>query len=158
MATVQRRTLIVLDGEDKTGAPDRELARGVAMAYFELRRRGVETVFACDGGGFPLVAEYMRRFSEDPVIAGFLADHIARSDIADALSIEQIVVDDFDAVAFFPIDAADLGAGSSLKSAFLDQGKTVVIPDGSPWSQTPDDASLIRSSATDLEWINQLLL
>lgn len=157
MATVQLRILIVLDGEDHTGAPDRELARAVAMAYLELRRRGAETVFACEGGGFPLVAGHMRRFSEDPVVAAFLADHIARSDIADALSIEQIVVDDFNAAAFFPIDAADLGAASALKRAFLDQGKAVVLPNGS-LSQTLDDFTLIRSSATDLEWINQLLL
>lgn len=157
MATVQRRILIILDGERHIGAPDQELARGVAMAYFELRRWGAETVFACDGGGFPLVAGHMRRFSEDPVVTGFLADHIARSDIADALSIEQIVVDDFDVVAFFLIDAADLGAASALKRAFLDQGKPVVLPNGSPLSPLLPETIIVPRSATDLEWISQLL-
>jgi hypothetical protein len=157
MLTVQRRVLIVLDGEQSMAAPDRELTRGVAMAYCELRRLGAETLFACDGGGFPLVAGHMRRFSEDPDVAGFLADHIARSDIADALSIEQIVVDDFDVAAFFLIDAADLGAVSALKRAFLDQGKPVVLSDGSPLSQLRPEACIIRSSATDLDWISQLL-
>mgnify|MGYP000420922242 CR=1 FL=1 len=157
MASVQHRILIVLNGEPHVGAPDRELTRGVAMSYCELRRRGAETIFACDGGGFPPIAGHMRRFSEDPVVVRFLADHIARSDIADALSIEQIVVDDFDFAAFFLTDAADLGAASALKWAFLDQGKPVVLLHGSPSSQLLPETGIIRSSATDLEWIGQLL-
>lgn len=124
MVTVQRRVLIVLDGEHSMGAPDRELARGVTMTYCELRRWGAETIFACDGGGFPLIAGHMRRLSEDPVVAGFLADHIARSDIADVLSIEQIIVGDFDMAAFFLNDATDLGATLALKRAFSRPGQT----------------------------------
>jgi hypothetical protein len=157
MATLHTRILIVLDGGDQMGAPDRELALGVASAYAELRRRGAETIFACDGGGFPLIAGHMRVFSDDAVIAGFLADHIARSDIADVLSIEQIVVDDFVGVVFFPIDATDLGAASALRQAFLDQGKTVVLPIGSPRSGSIHEFTMTRSSATDLEWIKHLL-
>lgn len=157
MATVQSRVLIVLDGERHIGAPDRELARGVAMAYCELRSRGVETIFACDGGGFPLIAGHMRRFSEDPVVASFLADHIARSDIADALFIEQIVIDDFDVTAFFLIDAADLGNASALKQAFLDQGKPVILLYGSRSRHLRPEAGVIQMSAIDLEWIRELL-
>lgn len=156
MTTVQPRILLVLDGEYHSGAPDRELALGVAMAYFELGRAGAEAVFACDGGGFPLVAGHMRRFSDDPVIASFLADHTARSDIADALAIEQIVVDDFDMAVFFPIDAADLGAVSALRLAFRDHGKTVVIPNGLQPDQGSLLSTIIRASATDLEWLRQL--
>jgi hypothetical protein len=157
MAIVQRRILIVLDGEQHMGAPDRALARGVAMAYCELRGRGTETIFACDGGGFPLVAGHMRRFTEDPVVASFLADHIARSDISDVLSIEQIVIDDFDLAAFFLIDATDLGAASALKRGFLDQGKPVVHLYGSPLRHLRSEAGVIQMSATDLEWIRKLL-
>jgi hypothetical protein len=143
MATLHTRILIVLDGGDQMGAPDRELALGVASAYAELRRRGAETIFACDGGGFPLIAGHMRVFSDDAVIAGFLADHIA--------------LDDFVGVVFFPIDATDLGAASALRQAFLDQGKTVVLPIGSPRSGSIHEFTMTRSSATDLEWIKHLL-
>lgn len=156
MTTVQPRILLVLDGENHVGAPDRELSLGVAMAYIGLRRAGAEAVFACDGGGFPLVAGHMRQFSDDPVIANFLADHTARSDIADALAIEQIVVDDFDMAVFFPIDAADLGRASALKLAFIDHGKTVVIPNGAEPDQGAEPGTIIRTSATDLEWLRQL--
>lgn len=156
MAIVQPRILIVLDGEDHTSKPDADLARGVALVYFELRRMGAETVFACDRGGYPLVAGHMRHFSEDPIIAAFLTDQMARNDISDALSLDQIVVEDFDVAAFFPVSAGDLGAAWALKNAFLAQGKTVVFPKAPRGSRTPGDASVSRSSATDVEWINQL--
>ncbi|MCV3765130.1 hypothetical protein [Rhizobium sp. TRM95796] len=126
------------------------------MAYVELRHAGAEAVFACDGGGFPLVAGHMRQFSDDPVIAGFLADHTARSDIAEALGIDQIVINDFDMAVFFPIDAADLGPASGLMRAFLDHGKTVVIPDGLQPDHGPQPSTIIRTSATDLDWLRQL--
>jgi hypothetical protein len=155
MVTVRHRILIVLDGEHGMDTPDRELARGVAMVYCELRRLGAETIFVCDGGGFPMVAGHMRRFSADPVIASFLGDHVARSDIADALAIEQIVVDDFDVAAFFMIDAADFGAHSALMRAFLDQGKPVVMTNGAPLVHP--GPGIIQSSPTDLGWIRQLL-
>lgn len=156
MATVQPRILLVLDGENHTGAPDRELALGVAKSYFELGRAGAEAVFACDGGGFPLIAGHMRRFSDDPVIARFLTDRTARSDIVEALAIEQVVVDDFDMVVFYPADPADLGAASALRIAFVDHGKTVVIPDGLHPDQGSQPSTIIRRSATDLEWLNRL--
>ncbi|TPP06055.1 hypothetical protein [Rhizobium glycinendophyticum] len=158
MVKTQRRILFVLDGEHAMVEPDWELARGVAMAYSEVRRLGGEAVFACDGGGFPHVAGHMRRFSQDPVVGMFLQDHIARDDIADALSLEQIVVDDFDGAAFFVVDPINSEGVSTLKEGFLSRGRLVVLTSRTPATEPSRKGCIVLSGETDIRWIAQLLL
>jgi hypothetical protein len=157
MATVSLRVLIVLDGEKHPDIPDRELAMSVAAVYLKLKQSGADAVFTCHGGGFPPVAGSMRKFSDDASVGRFLADHVARSDIADALAIEQIVVDDFDAAIFFPTNPADPGPAWALKQAFLDQGRTVVVPVVWQTEQTAKETTVMRNSTTDLDWLGHLL-
>ncbi|RCS21708.1 hypothetical protein DUT91_22250 [Phyllobacterium salinisoli] len=156
MATVQFRVLIVLDGEDRVGFSNRNLTLDLAMTYNALRRSGVEVVFACEGGGFPAVAGHMRKFTDEPEIARFLSDKTARSDIADALTIEQIVVDDFDFAIFFLAEPTDLGPANALKLLFLDEGKKVVLPHGTPARQNGRGLLIVRNSAVDFDWLTSI--
>jgi hypothetical protein len=157
MATISPRVLIVLDGEEHPDTPDRELAMSVAAVYLMLKGSGAEAVFTCHGGGFPPVAGSMRKFSDDGMIGRFLGSHVARSDIADALAIELIAVEDFDVAVFFPTNPADLGPALALKQAFLDQGRIVVLPVGWQTEQTAKGKMVIRNSAIDLDWVENLL-
>ncbi|WP_377298638.1 hypothetical protein [Rhizobium sp. SGZ-381] len=157
MATVPLCVLIVLDGEEHPDLPDRELAMSVAAVYLKLKGSDADAVFTCHGGGFPPVACSMRKFSDEGIIGRFLDDYLARSDIADALALEQIVVDDFEAAVFFPTNPPDLGPAAALKQAFLDQGRTVVLPAGWQAEQTTKGKIVVRSSATDLDWLEHLL-
>ncbi len=151
MATLPFRALIILDGEDRAGFPDRDLALDVARSCNALRHSGVEVVFACEGGGFPAVAGHMRKFAEEPEIAKFLGDKAARSDIADALTIEQIVVDDFDFAVFFPSEPTDPGPARALKLLFLEEGRKVVPPHASPARQIGRGLLIVRTATAGLD-------
>ncbi|THV12691.1 hypothetical protein [Rhizobium rhizophilum] len=157
MVAVQTRILIVVDGGDSVAAPDKELARAVARIYFSIRHADLEPVLACEGGGFPIVAADMRRFAKDPGIAPFLQDPVARSEIADTLPIEHIIVEDFDAAVFFPSEGDRLGAALALKQTFLETGKPIAILESWSLAKLPRKFVIISSPTCDVTWLDKLL-
>ncbi|MEQ8294732.1 MAG: hypothetical protein RIA08_21245 [Roseovarius sp.] len=92
------RLLIILAPADaareKMAGPRLET---VAAAYYLFRDREAEVVLATPAGGDAgVVKPHPDRSARLTDVARFLADRTARDDLADTLSLSQIVVEDFD--------------------------------------------------------------
>lgn len=132
------RVLMMLIPDDEAAVPpSRPVLRmeHFVEPYYLFRDAAVEVVLASPAGGFPA----MGLASEDPeplpeAMHRFRADRIAREELNDTLSLDQIYPDDFDAALcigspgriWHQNDGSQAGA---VIAAFLAAGKPVgVIP------------------------------
>jgi putative intracellular protease/amidase len=89
-----RFLILIVEGEG-AGNPEVDLAR-IATPYYAFKDFGSEVVMATPLGGPPLLAEGMRSTDmTDGAVRRFKGDRDAREDLADTLSVDQIVVEDF---------------------------------------------------------------
>ncbi len=127
------RILIILDVEDIDGISNSgvRLAQ-IAPPYYLFKEVPAEIVLATPSGGFPALLGQARHGSDqEPFVQRFLSDREARDDLADTLSLDQIVADDFDAAFCIGFSGwvwktHNLGTGPLIKT-FLENGKPVAI-------------------------------
>lgn len=136
----------VLDGNVRLGR--------IAPAYYLFKDDGAEVVIASSRGGFPLLPD--SRGSRDAYVRRFLNDRAARDDLAETLSAQQIVADDFDAALCIGFTGRLWGnqkdGVSFVLESLLDGGRPVAVLPGSGVGLPPKAAGagfLIIGDATD---------
>jgi hypothetical protein len=120
-------------------------------AYYTLRDANAELVLASPEGGYPPGLSRGDREDSAPMLQRFRMDRVAREDVADTLSTDQVFVADFDA-AFCIGVAGSSGhdAAAALIAALLACGKPVVIMADAvePSSHEAGQGMLIVTGAT----------
>lgn len=103
----------------------------LAGAYYWFKDLRFEVVLASPAGGSPMAS--VARFERaSPEITRFISDGNARDDLADTISFDQVVVEDFDAAYCLGVTGpiwAEPGF-ETLISRFLNSGKPVAIIPG----------------------------
>ncbi|WP_085026727.1 transporter [Ensifer aridi] len=152
------RFLVILASEDSDGIFDSGVRLPqVAPPYYLFKEVPAEVALATPLGGFPALLGQTRHGSsnQEPFVHRFLSDREARDDLADTLSLDQIVADDFDAAFCIGFsgsvgEADNLGIGS-LINTFLKGGKPVAIVSGQLLDIPSDgaEAGLLIIGASD---------
>lgn len=149
------RFLIILSTAESGEILDDNVGLGrIAPAYYLFKDAGAEVVIATSGGGYPLLPD--SRGPREDHVRRFLDDRAARDDLAETLSVQQIVVDDFDAALCVGFtgrlwENAEDGVSFVLES-LLDDGRLVAILPGSGVVLNPKAAGtglLIIGDAAD---------
>jgi putative intracellular protease/amidase len=133
---------VILIVEDEGERPDVGLP-WIAPAYYAFRDMGVEVTIATPLGGPPILTTMRATADESPTVERFKADRNARDELADTLSLDQIVVEDFDAafcIGFSGRIWAEGGEVYAFVRAFLSAGKPVALVPGKYALVTPDGA------------------
>ncbi|NRP74481.1 hypothetical protein ILFOPFJJ_05403 [Ensifer psoraleae] len=141
------RFLIILAVEDSDGIFDSGVRLPqVAPPYYLFKEVPAEVALATPFGGFPAFVGQTRHGSsnQEPFVQRFLSDREARDDLADTLSLEQIVADDFDAAFCVGFSGSvwethSRGPGPLIKT-FLEDGKPVAIIPGQQLDIAPEGA------------------
>jgi len=140
------RFLLILASDESDVAPNRDMrVARIAPPYYLFKDLSVEVVLATPLGGFPAMCEDLPPSSAaDDATRRFMADRGARDDLADTLSLQQIVVEDFDAAFCIGFagsiwDGDNLGVASVIK-AFLTSRKPLALVPGSDLDVAPDGA------------------
>ena len=128
------RFLIILSTEESGEISDGNVRLGrIAPAYYLFKDDGAEVVIATSRGGYPLLPD--SRGPREGYVRRFLDDRAARDDLAETLSVQQIVVDDFDAalcVGFTGRLWENVNDGVSfVLESLLDDGRPVAVLPGS---------------------------
>jgi hypothetical protein len=141
-----RRFLIVLAADDPAGTADQEIGLSrIAPAYYAFKESGLDVAIATRLGGSPTMIVIGKDGPDDEdVVRRFRADRNARDDLAETLSVDQIVVEDFDAAFCLGLSGRiwrgdDLGIRSLLRS-FLAAGKPVALVPGKYLDIAPNGA------------------
>jgi putative intracellular protease/amidase len=137
------RVLMLLPDEDGPSLPA-NAALGLASSYFLFRDAGLEVAFTSRRGGFSSVSAELRRLADHPPVARMLADPFARDELADAIPLANIFVEDFDVLVLFVTDedARDPQIAHAM-SRFERDGKQVV--------------ATCRNGADDLAWADGII-
>ncbi len=102
-------------------------------AYYTLRDASAEVVLASLAGGYPLNIGPRDRKRTSAIVKRFMKDRVARDELADTLSVDQVYADDFDA-AFWIGEPGEIWQGgleAALIAELLASGKAVAaIVDG----------------------------
>lgn len=123
---------VILIVEDEGERPDVGLP-WIAPAYYAFRDMGVEVAIATPLGGPPILATLRAMADESFAVERFKADRNARDELADTLSLDQIIMEDFDAafcIGFSGRIWGEDGAVSAFVRAFLSAGKPVALVPG----------------------------
>lgn len=152
------RVLMMLVGEDEKNAGiDADEPRALAASYYLFAECGTEVVLASEQGGYPVIAGQMRKCTDDPAIARFLDDHNARSEIADTLSLSQVVMEDFDALVIFSSGTDLQPPVARLITAFETGRKVVVLPGPvRDMADAPDPRLVIRQRGDLAGWVREV--
>jgi putative intracellular protease/amidase len=124
---------VILIVEDEGERPDVGLP-WIAPAYYAFIDMGVEVAIATPLGGPPILATLRATPDESPAVERFKADRNARDELADTLSLDQIVVEDFDAAFCIGFSGRiwvdEDRAVAAFVRAFLSVGKPVALVPG----------------------------
>jgi hypothetical protein len=141
------RFLIIIAAEHSDGISNNGVwIPQIAPPYYLFKEVPAEVALATPLGGFPALLGRTRHGSSnrEPFVQRFLSDREARDDLADTLSLEQIVADDFDAAFCVGFSGSvwephNLGPGPLIKT-FLEDGKPVAIIPGQRLDIAPEGA------------------
>ncbi len=139
-----RLLIILAAAEDDDNNGELHLAR-LAPPYYLFKDMLADVVLASPLGGAPLmVGGPGQDPRHDEGTRRFVADRLARDDLADTLRLDQIVVDDFDAAFCIGFsgsiwEADNLGVASII-GTFLNEGKPVAIIPGQRLDMAPHGA------------------
>jgi hypothetical protein len=106
----------------------------IAPVYYMFKDVEADVVLATPTGGYAAPSPDLRqRPNEEPCVQRFLSDRDARDDLADTLSLDQIVIDDFDAAFCFGFSgsiwaADDLGVAPVIRAFLGDMKPVAIIP------------------------------
>ncbi|WP_085035702.1 transporter [Ensifer aridi] len=128
--------LLVILSADMVGESSNDEIRieRIAPVYYMFKDVEADVVLATPTGGYAALAPDLRQFpSEEPCVQRFLSDRDARDDFADTLSLDQIVIDDFDAAFCFGFSGAiwgadDLGVAPVIRDFLGDMKPVAIIP------------------------------
>lgn len=140
------RLLIILAAAEDEAADISELRlTRLASPYYLFRDLSADVVLASPAGGAPPMADGPAGAPDDDGAKRFIADRLARDDLADTLRLDQIVVDDFDAAFCIGFsgsiwEADNLGVAPVIGS-FLSDGKPVAVIPGQRLEVTPKGAA-----------------
>jgi len=141
------RFLIIIAVEDSDGISNiGDRIPQITPPYYLFKELPAEVALATPLGGFPALLGRTRHASSnpDPFVQRFLSDREARDDLADTLSLEQIIADDFDAAFCVGFSGSvwethSRGPGPLIKT-FLEDGKPVAIIPGQQLEIGPEAA------------------
>ncbi|WKL39100.1 transporter (plasmid) [Sinorhizobium meliloti] len=129
------RLLVILSADMVGESPNDEIRiERIAPVYYMFKDLEADVVLATPTGGYAALASDLRQCpSEEPYVQRFLSDREARDDLADTLSLDQIVVDDFDAAFCFGFsgsisEADELGVAPVIRAFLADQKPVAIIP------------------------------
>jgi len=134
-ATPIRLLVILSAGMVGESSNDEIRIERIAPVYYMFKDVEADVVLATPTGGYAALAPDLRQFpSDEPCVQRFLSDRDARDDFADTLSLDQIVVADFDAAFCFGFSGSIWGADglgvAPVIRAFLGDMKPVAIIPG----------------------------
>ncbi|AOF94474.1 transporter [Sinorhizobium sp. RAC02] len=114
----------------------------IAPAYYAFKDVGAEIAIATPLGGPPILAG--ARGEGGDAVERFRADRQARDELADTLSVDQIVIEDFNGAFCFGMAGGIWSDGeyglAPLVRAFLAAGKPVALVPGRHVLVTPEGA------------------
>ncbi|MDX0583775.1 transporter [Sinorhizobium medicae] len=129
------RLLVILSADMVGESPNDEIRiERIAPVYYMFKDLEADVVLATPTGGYAALASDLRQCpSEEPYVQRFLSDREARDDLADTLSLDQIVVDDFDAAFCFGFsgsisEADELGVAPVIRAFLSDQKPVAIVP------------------------------
>ncbi|MEY9829945.1 putative intracellular protease/amidase [Sinorhizobium fredii] len=129
------RLLVILSADVVGESPNDEIRiERIAPVYYMFKDVEADVVLATPTGGYAALAPDLRQFpSEEPCVQRFLSDRDARDDLADTLSLDQIVIDDFDAAFCIGFSgsiwgADDLGVAPVIRAFLGDMKPVAIIP------------------------------
>ncbi|WP_234835884.1 transporter [Sinorhizobium meliloti] len=141
------RFLIIIAVEDSDGISTNGVwIQQIAPPYYLFKEVPAEVALATPSGGFQALLGQTRHgpSNREPFVQRFLSDREARDDLADTLSLEQIVADDFDAAFCIGFSGSVWGTHSRgpgpLIKTFLEDGKPVAIIPGQQLDIAPEAA------------------
>jgi putative intracellular protease/amidase len=129
------RFLVILATDEEGGICDGAVRLDrIAPAYYLFKDEGAEVVLATLTGGYAKLPDFRNIGPGDDNIRRFLADRVARDDIAETLSLHQIVTEDFDAALCLGFSGALWENGTQgvarILTSLLDATKPVAIIPG----------------------------
>ena len=130
------RLLVILSADMVGESPNGQIRiERIAPVYYMFKDVEADVVLATPTGGYAALDPDLRQCpSEEPWVQRFLSDRDARDDLADTLSLDQIVIDDFDAAFCIGFSGSIWGADclgvAPVIRAFLGDMKPVAIIPG----------------------------
>lgn len=140
------RLLIALSGGRHGLSSEALLIARIAPPYYLFKDHSADVVLATPLGGFPALLPPVRQtLHQDALAQRFLSDRTARDDLAETLSLAQIVTEDFDAAFCIGMSEAGQAGGDDAFTptarSFLASGKPVAIVPGSAHGLPPAGAA-----------------
>jgi hypothetical protein len=126
------RFLVILAANDSDQAANSKITLSdFAPVYYLFKDFGADIVLTTLTGEYPELSDVREKALQHQAVRRFMDDRVAREELADTLSLEQIDLEDFDAIFCLGMSRHlwdfENSKPRSFLASFLDSGKPVAI-------------------------------